>query len=539
MPPKTKSRINIRDPFDINSFEKLSFVADGEDPKLPETEFQKWRRLKHNLKRILVVARVGMTPIAVYKAIGKTPQEPHSIITCELNDLMPLFSTVELNDFPSPTRKGENMKLSEAIRYHPVFQALLVQGIMFYTQEPEWYSVFAGYSIEPSETLDKAVIQPILDHWLTIMCCGNVEKYEWWLNWCAFIIQNPAGVSGRVPILLGLQGCGKTVFVTDILARLIGTEYSVPNCTDSNNIFGKYNSLIEFKKLVVLNEARDTESTRGSVDYDRFKSVVMDSTIDINPKNEKQHISQNVCNVIICSNNAKPITVDQNDRRVEVFNFDNRYANDLNDTPEDADLKMQYFDKLGDAVENPSFYPNLMKFFMDRDIKQFKPSRSIRSKDTLQFVAASKTPIDILVEDYVLQFVKGWNIKDMFEQYLKLCKEGGYIHPKARGNLVNELSAPNNRFDLERKQRGSIDPITKTREYYLILSADGVKKRWKQIGSKLIDESLPHLYEDDDENSILETFKTTASEYKLEPDEEALTEMLREFKLLKPASARL
>ena len=47
------------------------------------------------------------------------------------------------------------------------------------------------------------------------------------------------------------------IFVTNIICDLIGSEYALRNCTDANNIFGKFNSLIEYKKLVVLNEAKD------------------------------------------------------------------------------------------------------------------------------------------------------------------------------------------------------------------------------------------------------------------------------------------
>ena len=475
---KNKITIDINEPFNINSIRK--------------NEYDSLDQLKLDLAKIMAFAYVDASIMVLYKANTNSPKNPHQLILCEKGELNQIFSTVELEGILSVKHKGETMRLSEAVNMKSVFDYLMVEGFAFYTEQPNWYSIFGGYPIKPSKTIKQSLINPILEHWKAIMCCNDKDKYEFWLNWVAFILQNPSGITGKALLFIGEQGCGKTSFVTNIICDLIGNAYSVRNCTDANNIFGKFNSLIERKKLIVLNEVKDTEGSFGTVDYERLKATITDDEIDINPKNENQHTSQNVCNLIVCSNNARPLGLKPNDRRTVVFNFANKYANRNEDTPEEAQEKMDYFDKLGEVIENPEFYPTLMKFFMDRDIKEFNPHKPFHSSDTVEYLNNSKSEVEIVFEENILKFAgNGFNNKDLYECYTKLCAANGTKQPKKQSTLINEMKKSQNQYGLIEKKRGFTDVNTGKREYYLQFENVEAMKKWiTVIEEKLTDECI-------------------------------------------------
>lgn len=57
---------------------------------------------------------------------------------------------------------------------------------------------------------------------------GNDEiVYKYILNWLAWIVQNIGEKTGVAPILIEMQGIGKTMF-TNIICELFA-RYSVPN----------------------------------------------------------------------------------------------------------------------------------------------------------------------------------------------------------------------------------------------------------------------------------------------------------------------
>lgn len=142
---------------------------------------------------------------------------------------------------------------------------------------------------------NQELIQPILDHWINIIFDGSKPKFEYEMNRIAKSLQIPDYVSGKHLIIQLAEGTGKTKLFGDIICELFGKNY-LSSLTDASNVLGKFNSLMEFNKWVIINEARNTDSVHGFVDYNRMKGLIIDSTIDINPKNERQRIVQNLIN---------------------------------------------------------------------------------------------------------------------------------------------------------------------------------------------------------------------------------------------------
>lgn len=69
--------------------------------------------------------------------------------------------------------------------------------------------------------------------------------------------------------------------------------------------------------LIICNELSSADSNKY-LNSDALKSVITENTIDINQKNIPVRTAENVCNLILVSNDFIPIKIEQGDRRYVV-----------------------------------------------------------------------------------------------------------------------------------------------------------------------------------------------------------------------------
>jgi hypothetical protein len=165
-----------------------------------------------------------------------------------------------------------------------------------------------GLKHSAAESFDESAITLFLAHVHDIIANGSDEVNEYLLNWVANMLQNPTAKNETVPQLSSLQGVGKTKFFTDVISELLG-DYAVPNISNMDSIIGQFNSIIEHKKLAILNEVKDRDTRMNQGAYDSLKTIITDDSIIINEKGVKQRTSQNVLNLMITSNNAHPFNI--------------------------------------------------------------------------------------------------------------------------------------------------------------------------------------------------------------------------------------
>ena len=123
------------------------------------------------------------------------------------------------------------------------------------------------------------VINDFLNFVKEVIANNNDELYIYIINWITMLIQNENCRLETVLVLIGNKGTGKNVFCNVLLKLLKG--YSVQT-SDFDHVIGHFNSLIENKKLVVLNELQSATSTNKYHNVDRFKSQTTEHTIAIN-----------------------------------------------------------------------------------------------------------------------------------------------------------------------------------------------------------------------------------------------------------------
>ena len=152
---------------------------------------------------------------------------------------------------------------------------------------------------------------PFLNHIAKLL--PDVEDQNILLDWMAHKVQNPGECMKWSPVLVGLQGNGKTT-VTDIMMYCIGSNYSsLPQSGDIDNKFNgwAYKSLLAVISDFKVGERRDI--------MEILKPIITDTQIPIQRKGREVEQVNNHLGVMITTNHMDGIVKSIDDRRYAVF----------------------------------------------------------------------------------------------------------------------------------------------------------------------------------------------------------------------------
>ena len=83
---------------------------------------------------------------------------------------------------------------------------------------------------------------------------GDVEEhFTFWMQWNYTNLMHPATKSGRCPFIISKQGVGKDTLVM-ILQKIFGYARCVTESDPSENIWGKFNEVLQSSYLIILTE---------------------------------------------------------------------------------------------------------------------------------------------------------------------------------------------------------------------------------------------------------------------------------------------
>ena len=269
---------------------------------------------------------------------------------------------------------------------------LSVNGVKFNSNDKNIFSMFHGLKYKVLDSVNESVIAEYLRLIYDVIADSNEEIYNYIINWVSFVIQNPGVKTETALVLKGLQGIGKNTF-TDVLAEMLA-GYSENNVTEIGELTGNFNSVVEAKMLIVLNELKNVGDDRLA-NFNSLKSIITDKLIRINEKNQPRRTSENVANFIFVTNNSFPVKIEAGDRRYVVLMCNGARKNDLD-----------YFSRLWKSF-NEEFYENLTTYFLKRDIKDFNPRKIIMTEAKQNLIEASRPPIDIWICEHYNELCKG------------------------------------------------------------------------------------------------------------------------------------
>lgn len=146
------------------------------------------------------------------------------------------------------------------------------------------------------------------------------------LNYFASVVQNPGMKAAWWPVLQGLKGNGKTVYLT-VMEHCIGSRYThLPNVGKMLRNGMNFNGWIAGKLFLGLEEIKGSHRREF---FEEFKATVTNRRLPIEGKGVEEATADNRANGALTTNWKDGVPIDPDERRYAVFFMAQQVAGDL------------------------------------------------------------------------------------------------------------------------------------------------------------------------------------------------------------------
>lgn len=224
-------------------------------------------------------------------------------------------------------------------------------------------------------------VQPFLD--LTEFLFSNLapEQRDIPLKLMAYKVQNPHIKTPIAMVLLGPQGCGKTMW-SDVLRRAMAPYSKAVNPSAFNGVFQGW---MEKSLLVCVNEAKGEDIEIAS---EELKGLISDATREMNEKFRPARQIETFFQFIITSNKRAVGAFNEDDRRMFVVNCPR---------PREPEFYTEYLDRWIN-VEHGHRY--VLDYLLNMDLQGWRPpARAPMTAEKHLAYIESLTSIQALAED--------------------------------------------------------------------------------------------------------------------------------------------
>lgn len=309
-----------------------------------------------------------------------------------------------------------------------------------------------------------AAVQPVLDHILNIWCRGDVDLFDYTVNWMSHIVRWPWIRCGTALVLRSSEGGGKGVIV-DLLAEVIGKSYYYQVLDAEHSIFGRFTPKNFGKCLLMFGD----EITFGGSHSQsgKLKKMVTESTHELETKYGARITIPNHMNIIFASNNDWVIPVGMTGRRWVCLDLANTYAGR-------GTTNHEYFQKIL-SVKPAEFARYLHNV---RDLDHFRPrnvptSTMLRDQKELRFCPITAFWSDALRGEDTLEWydpekqISGCaNNLQMYDMYKDFCKTMSHSRQQNSGNFFKKLRTL---CTFRNEGRLRLQKLGQERQYYTLL----------------------------------------------------------------------
>jgi hypothetical protein len=202
---------------------------------------------------------------------------------------------------------------------------------------------------------DELKIKPMIDH-ARHLCGGNENYLEYLLDLLAYPLQT--GRKSNVAVIVkGLQGCGKGVYFSHLMGRLIYGEPDLfVEIAGGKQLFGNFNSHLANKLWVVVDEPSKLNANQRN----ELKNFVDRKTATVSEKYVSTKTGvEDFTNFVFCCNSVPDEFLEIGDRRFFVIQHDGTHVKD----------EVYHTQLRKDIAEG---YKDFFCFLRTREIKHFK-----------------------------------------------------------------------------------------------------------------------------------------------------------------------
>jgi len=241
----------------------------------------------------------------LFNAVTKECIKPDSFNFVFANELV---AAGELRGTPSGFVSRMNLipKMS-GITYLPGYARELAIG------NQKFVNSFNAY-IPKGKVPDKYKEPTLLVNFLNRMMHDKIERMIL-LDFMAHVVQKPGQRINWAPILLGIQGTGKTT-ILEIMTIALGTINAKP--VSAALFTNSFNSYAEGSMFVFVEEIKISGDNRHRV-LDRVKEIITNNIVNLTNKGQDSREIRNVTSYMLGTNHPDALPIDDEDRRYAVL----------------------------------------------------------------------------------------------------------------------------------------------------------------------------------------------------------------------------
>lgn len=337
---------------------------------------------------------------------------------------------------------GKKQRLGDVWFSHPDRRQYI--GLTFNPKEtPEgYYNVWRGFAVEPKQGDCSLYLKHIEEN----IANGDKSVYDYILAWMAHTVQYPDMLVGVAIVMRGSMGVGKGVFAEQF-GKLFGRHYMLLN--DSGQLTGKFNGHMKDKCLLFADEAfwAGDKAAEG-----KLKSMITESTINIEMKGKDVYSIKNNLHMIFATNNEWAAPAGPKERRFFVIDVGEKHMQDN-----------KYFEAICNQMENGG-REALLYFLMNHDVssinlRKFPQTKALREAKLLSASPAQKFWYHVLESGCLNDSIEdGWcegivRTDYFYKEYIKFVTDMGVKHKASDTELGMQLKSmlPSESFKKERK----------------------------------------------------------------------------------------
>lgn len=189
-------------------------------------------------------------------------------------------------------------------------------------------NLWGGWAVEPKRHDTKVNGEKVpgciafIELVYNVICGGNEELAIWLINWFANIIHEPMNKSLTAPVIIGVEGAGKSLMVA-YFGAILGPAYTV--VTQEKHLTGSFNRHLAGTLLLHSEEALYGGDRKHA---NIIRSLITDKTRMYEPKGLDAKSVRNHLRLIMLSNLYKAAPAMPGDRRYTVIDMGERKADD-------------------------------------------------------------------------------------------------------------------------------------------------------------------------------------------------------------------
>ena len=275
------------------------------------------------------------------------------------------------------------------------------------------------------------------------------------MPWIAHMIQFPEYKSFVINFI-SKQGGGKGTLI-EIITKVIGQAKFLETQKPLVDVFGNHNAQMATTFLVVLDELKKAEMVEVQ---GRFKGLVTEGTLNINPKGKDQYKIKSYHRLITTSNNDDSMPTEHGDRRNVIIKCSDEKCGDI-----------EYFKEMRKYINNERSMWSIYDYLKNlENVPQVFDVLSFPQTEYQQNLKeASRDYIDLWLEHFTRQSnsfkIRTASSKEVFENWQEFIMENNIKCEYSSVQFMKKLSlmvvdgVKSTRTNGERKKQFDIEKL--------------------------------------------------------------------------------